>query len=69
MAKMLQDELTWRCVMDGSGRPIATEWDIPAWPMFYVLVRDHKLRHKASGNIGDKLARWVNVPVAEKANK
>jgi thiol-disulfide isomerase/thioredoxin len=60
-AKMLQDELPWRCVMDGSTEgPIATDWQIQAWPAFYVLDREHRIRYKATGDIGDKLARWVN---------
>jgi thiol-disulfide isomerase/thioredoxin len=66
-ATMKKDELTWRCLTDGgSDGPLSRAWQIESWPTFYVLDRDHKIRYKATGNIGDRLEKWVSRLVDEK---
>jgi hypothetical protein len=57
-AAMEKEKLTWRSFADpgplGMG-PIATRWNLPGTPTFYVL--DHKgvIRYKWVGNPGEKI--------------
>ena len=52
-----KEKLTWRSWFDGPGTngPIATTWNVQAWPTLYVL--DHKgvIRHKWAGSPGDRV--------------
>jgi len=57
--KMRTDDLRWHVVLDGSSGPISKKWHVGEWPTFYVLDREHRIRRKATGNIGEKLTDWV----------
>lgn len=60
-----RDGLEWACVFDGSQGPIGTDWNVQAWPTFYVLDRNHIIRHKAVGYLGERLGEWVANLAAE----
>ena len=54
---LAEEKITWRSFWngkDGTGGPIATEWNVHGWPTLYVI--DHKgvIRHKWLGSPGDK---------------
>lgn len=64
---MKKDGLAWRCLADGSSDgPLSRAWQIENWPTFYVLDRNHKIRYKATGFLGDTLDAWVSRLVDEK---
>src|SRR4026209_2405670 len=43
-----EQKLTWRSWFDGPGTegPIATKWNIRAWPSLYILDHNGVIRHK-----------------------
>jgi hypothetical protein len=43
-----KEEITWRSFWDGGkvGGPIATQWNVHAWPTVYVLDRQGIIRGK-----------------------
>src|SRR5262245_51450150 len=45
---MQKEEITWRSFWDGgsTGGPIATKWNVRAWPTIYVLDAKGVIRYK-----------------------
>jgi len=43
-----QEEIAWRSFWDGGSRhgPIATRWNVTAWPTIYVLDAEGRIRFK-----------------------
>lgn len=42
-----REKITWRNVIDGNTQgPIATAWNVHAWPTIYVLDKEGKIRHR-----------------------
>ena len=42
-----RENITWRNVIDGTtSGPIATAWNVHAWPTIYVVDREGKIRHR-----------------------
>ena len=58
-ARLAEENITWPSFRDGStSGPIATAWNIPAWPTIYVLDQKGVIRVK---NVrGEELDRWVD---------
>jgi len=76
LKKVLQEEkITWRSFWngkEGTGGPIAKEWNVRGWPTLYII--DHKgiIRHKYEGSPGDdKLDAAIDklIEAAEKEAK
>jgi thiol-disulfide isomerase/thioredoxin len=63
--KIETDGLPWQHVIDGPRGPISKSWHITGWPTFYILDREHHIRRKALGNIGQKLIEYVDQIVNE----
>ena len=66
LKQTIKDEnLTWRSFWDGGSTqgPIATKWNVQAWPTTYLI--DHKgvIRHK--GLRGDALDKEIRNLIAE----
>jgi hypothetical protein len=70
---LAEEKITWRSFWngkDGTGGPIATEWNVRGWPTLFVL--DHKgvIRHKYLGSPGEeKLDAAIDRLVAEAENE
>ena len=62
---MEEEEITWRSWWDGDNTsgPIATEWNVRAWPTIYVLDAEGKIRYKSIG--GDDMDKAVDTLLAE----
>jgi hypothetical protein len=74
LKKVLEEErITWRSFWngkEGTGGPIATEWNVHGWPTLFVI--DHKgvIRHKWAGSPGEeKLDAAIDRLVAEAEGK
>jgi hypothetical protein len=54
---MAENQITWRSWWDGGSAlgPIATTWNVRFWPTLYVLDAKGIIRHKLSGNPGNKV--------------
>jgi thiol-disulfide isomerase/thioredoxin len=63
--KIETDGLQWQHVIDGPSGPISKSWHITAWPTFYILDREHHIRRKVLGNIGQKLIEYADQIVNE----
>lgn len=62
---MKQENITWRSWWDGGSTsgPIATQWNVQAWPTIYVLDAKGVIRYK---NVrGEALDRAVDQLLAE----
>ncbi|MES2791726.1 MAG: TlpA disulfide reductase family protein [Planctomycetota bacterium] len=53
------DGLPWTVVSDGSDGPISKQWHVAAWPTYFVIDSDGRIRRRASGNVGRRLITWV----------
>ena len=66
-----KENLTWRSWFDGPGTtgPISSTWNVQSWPTLYVL--DHKgvIRHKWTGNPGDKVLDEAIEKLVKRAEK
>ena len=62
---MDKNDITWRSFFDGpgTGGPIATKWNVSAWPTIYVI--DHKGVIRAKNVRGKQLDEWIDRLVAE----
>jgi hypothetical protein len=60
-----QENITWRSWWDGGSTegPIATKWNVQAWPTIYVL--DHKGVIRFRGPRGEGLDKAVDQLLAE----
>jgi hypothetical protein len=62
---MAKEQLTWRSWFDGGSTdgPIATQWNVSAWPTLYVLDAKGVIRYK---NLrGEKLEEAIDKLVKE----
>ncbi len=70
LKKVLQEEnITWRSWWDGGSTsgPIATQWNVHAWPTIYVLDARGVIRYK---NVrGEALDKAVETLLAELAQQ
>jgi peroxiredoxin len=61
---MKQNGVTWRMLVDQSTTgPIATKWDVHAWPTMYVIDRKGVIRYKMEGD--DDLVGKVKIVMGE----
>lgn len=67
LRNMQRDGLTWRLINEGSRGPIAGAWRVSAWPTYYVLDREHRIRYRLRGNVGKLLTEYVDALVTEGA--
>lgn len=58
--KIEAEGLRWRYVIDGPEGPISKTWQVSAWPTFFVLDREGRIRRRAVGDVGRKLIEWVD---------
>jgi hypothetical protein len=67
--KFKEEKITWRSFWngpDGTGGPIAQDWNVSGWPTLYVLDHEGKIRHKHVGSPGDEvLDKEIDDLVAE----
>jgi len=65
--KIESDGLGWIVVSDGSDGPISAQWRITAWPTYFVVDTEGRIRRRVSGNVGRRLITWVEelVPKSE----
>lgn len=64
-AMQMKEEITWRSWWDGGSTqgPIATHWNVSAWPTTYVLDATGTIRFK---NVrGEKMDEAVDTLIAE----
>jgi hypothetical protein len=69
---MAKEELSWRTWWDGGSTegPIATEWNIAAWPTMYVLDAGGVIRHKSvRAPVDETLDKLIENLVAEAEEK
>src|SRR5947209_5271702 len=66
---MKKESITWRSWWDGGriGGPIASKWNVHAWPTIYVVdhrgvIRAKQLRGTSLDNVVDKLLGEMNAP-------
>lgn len=62
---MEEEGLVWEVVTDGPDGPLVKKWDVSAYPTFYVLDHELRIRHRSPGFLGDKLEQWV-TPLVQK---
>jgi thiol-disulfide isomerase/thioredoxin len=62
-----QRGVTWRWWWDGGGRegPIASAWNVQAWPTIYVLDARGVIRYKGHEELAEKLDRLVGELLEE----
>ena len=59
-----REKITWRNVIDGNTQgPIATAWNVHAWPTIYILDKEGKIRHRDLRD--DELEKAVVTLLAE----
>jgi hypothetical protein len=65
--KIESERLDWIVVTDGSHGPASEQWRVTAWPTYFVLDSNGRIRRRATGNIGRRLIDWVEqlVPKSE----
>ena len=63
--KISNDGLEWIVVTDGSDGPVSEAWQISAWPTYFVLDRDGKIRRRSTGTVGNQLIEWVDLLVTK----
>ncbi len=59
--KIKADGLNWLVVTDGRDGPISEQWKVTAWPIYYVIDSNGRIRHRAIGNVGESLVHWVDA--------
>jgi hypothetical protein len=63
-ARMAEEKITWPSFHDGStSGPIASQWNVSAWPTIYVLDKSGVIRAKDVR--GEELDSWVDKLLAE----
>ena len=62
--KIAADELEWIVVTDGSQGPVSEQWRVTTWPTYFVLDATGRIRHRAVGNVGQRLITWVEELVS-----
>jgi thiol-disulfide isomerase/thioredoxin len=63
--KLEFEGLRWQHVVDGPSGPISKSWHVTAWPTFYILDREHHIRRRVLGNVGQKLIEYVDQIINE----
>lgn len=63
--KIESDGLEWIVVTDGSDGPASKQWRIKAWPTYFVLDSEGRIRRRVSGNCGRRLITWVEELLPE----
>ncbi|RLS51424.1 MAG: TlpA family protein disulfide reductase [Planctomycetota bacterium] len=63
---MKEEGLAWDVVTDGPEGPLTVAWDVTAYPTFYVLDQQLRIRHHSTGFLGEKLGQWVE-PILKEA--
>lgn len=63
--KRQKDGLEWEVVIDGSDGPLAELWNVTAYPTFYILDQQQRIRYRATGFLGEKLEECVETLVKE----
>ena len=73
---MEKENITWRSFWDGgsTGGPIATRWNVHAWPTIYVLdgagvIRYRDVREKELDEAVDKLLEEIEAQRASKKGR
>lgn len=65
--KVASDGLPWIVVSDGNDGPAAKQWRVTSWPTYFVIDAEGRIRRRVSGNVGQRLHKWVEelVPKSE----
>ncbi len=69
---MEKEKITWRSFWDGGSTsgPIATKWNVRAWPTIYVLDHNGVIRYKnVRGEAMDKAVDTLLKAMEEKGSK
>jgi hypothetical protein len=77
LKKVLEKEqITWRSFWDGGGTggPIATRWNVHAWPTIYVLdakgvIRYRDVREEPLDRAVDALLKEIEAPESPKRRR
>lgn len=63
--KKQKDGLEWEVVTDGPEGPFTELWNVTAYPTFYILDQELRIRYRATGFLGEELEDRVETLVKE----